>query len=237
MLNVSEIKMTDLAELKTIVEGIQKDLRDTINAKIDKLIQSLAEKDETIEDLKDRVDRLESRVSVLENTNKLLDRRCDDLESYTRRQNLRIVGIPESTEGPENADACLQKVKEEIAKLDTNINLDAAIDRVHRVGPKKDRSGNPIQRAMIVRFTSWKSRTHVYQKRKKGNDNTGARFYVDLTKRRVELKKKAIEKIAGNEKVAFAYADINNNICLLLEDGKKKVFNSEEELDTILGDL
>ena len=46
--------------------------------------------------------------------------RCDDLESYTRQQNLRIVGIPESTEGSENADTCLQKVKEEIAKLDTN---------------------------------------------------------------------------------------------------------------------
>ena len=57
---------------------------------------------------------------------------------------------------------------------------------------------------------------HVYQKRKKGNDNTGARFYVDLTKRRVELKKKAMEKIAGNEKVSFAYAVINSNICVLL---------------------
>ena len=129
-------------------------------------------------------------------------------------------------------------MKEEIAKLDSvHLNLDMAIDRAHRVGPKRDRAGNPTERAMIVRFTSWRSRTQVYTKRKKDGQNNGARFYVDLTKRRADLRKTAVEKTRGNAKVKFAYADVNNNICLLLVDGKKKVFNSEQELDAILATL
>ena len=231
--------MAEYAELKQIVEGIQRDLQGLATTeKIDELIRKLGEKDKTIEELKVRVGGLETRVAVLENTNKLLDRKCDDLESYTRRQNLRIVGIPEPDDGSENAEACLEKVKEEIAKLDdVHLNLDMAIDRAHRVGPKRDRAGNPTERAMIVRFTSWRIRTQVYTKRKKDGQNNGARFYVDLTKRRADLRKTAVEKTRGNAKVKFAYADVNNNICLLLADGKKKVFNSEQELDAILADL
>ena len=90
---------------------------------------------------------------------------------------------------------------------------------------------------MIVRFVSWRARTHVYSNRKKGRDNDGARFYVDLTKRRVNLKNVAIAKAGQNPKVSFAYADVNNNICLMLKDGSKKFLNSEEELDTILAKL
>ena len=229
--------MAELAELRTLVENIRDELREkATTAKIEELIVKIDEKDTAISSLKTRVDNLEARLAVVENTNQLLERKCDDLESYTRRQNLRIIGIPEPQDGSETADICVQKVKEEIARLEIPINLDAAIDRAHRVGPKKDKTGKTVQRAMIVRFTSWKSRTHVYTNRKKVA-NSGTSFYVDLTKRRVDLKKKATEKVNGNEKVKFAYADMNNNTCLMLKDGSKKFFNSEEELDAILGKL
>ena len=231
--------MADLAALKTLVEGIREELRSkATSAKLDELIAKIDEKDTAITTLTDRVNHLESRLAVVEKTNQLLERKCDDLESYTRRQNLRIVGIPEPDDGSETADVCLDKVKEEICKLDgVHLNLDAVIDRAHRVGPKKNKEGKPVQRPMIVRFVSWRSRTHVYSNRKKGKDNNGSRFYVDLTKRRVELKKVAVAKTENNPKVSFAYADVNNNICLMLKDGTKKFFNSEEELDAIIAKL
>ena len=37
------------------------------------------------------------------------------------------------------------------------------------------------------------------------------------TSRRFQLKKKAIEKVKGNKRVKFVYADVNNNVCLMLE--------------------
>ena len=229
--------MADIAELKTLIQGLQAELAKTAKQEsIDDLLGKLATKDETIGNLEKRIENLEARVAVAENTNALLIRKNDDLESYARRQNLRIVGIPEPEDRKESADACIEKVKEEILKLgDLHMNLDWAIDRAHRVGPKKNKQGQPVERAMIVRFTSWRARTNVYTNRKKGN-NEGAKFYTDLTKRRFDLKKKAEEKTRDNEHVKFAYADINNNICLMMADGSKKFINSENELDNILRD-
>ena len=229
--------MSEITELKTLIQGMQAELETTAkNATIEDLIRKIDEKDAKIADLTRRVDLLEGRIAVAENANTLLLQKHDDLESYTRRQNLRIVGIPEPEEGREDGAVCIEKVKEEIAKLDIHLDLDVAIDRAHRVGPKTDRQGKPVQRAMIVRFTSWRARTHVYTNRKK-NKGDGGRFYLDLTKRRFDLKKKAEEKIKDNPKVKFAYADVNNNICLMLSNDTKRILNSETELDTILASI
>ena len=181
-------EMADIAELKTLIEGIQAALKDTVtNQKIEELIRKIDEKDTKITELENRLEALEGRVAVVENVNSLLERKCDDLESYIRRQNLRIVGIVEP-EGGEDGDECLRKVKEEIAKMENvHLDLDRVIDRAHRVGPKRDREGNRVQRAMIVRFTSWRARTHVYTSRKTSKGDV--KFFTDLTKRRFDLKK------------------------------------------------
>ena len=233
--------MDGIADLKKLIEDIQADLQNKATTeKIEELIQKIDAKDQKISDLENKVKQLEGRVTVLETANTLLERKHDDLESYTRRQNLRIVGIPEPADGREDGDACVMKVKEELAKLDLHLNLDQAIDRAHRVGPKNDRRGNRTQRPMIVRFTSWRSRTHVYTNRKKNGDQPrgeGVKYYVDLTKRRFDLKKKAQEKTKDIARVKFCYADVNNNICLMLDDSVKKIFNSEDELDNILANL
>lgn len=229
--------MADIGELKTLIEEIQRDLATKATTeKIEELILKIGEKDTKIAELEIKITTLENRVTESEKSKALLERKCDDLESYTRRQNLRITGIEEPADGNEDGDACMRKVKEEIAKIDgLHLNLDHVIDRAHRVGPKKDRNGNRVQRAMIVRFTSWRARTHVYTNRKKTTGD--GKFYTDLTKRRFDLKKKAQEKTKDNASIKFAYGDVNNNICIMLVDGTKRVFNSEDELDRILANI
>ena len=78
-----------------------------------------------------------------------------------------------------------EKVKDAISELNVpNINLDEVIDRAHRVGKKfTNLTTGQESHAIIVRFTSWRSRTAVYKKRdKKGR----VRFYTDLTRHRQE---------------------------------------------------
>ena len=166
----------------------------------------------------------------------MLERKIDDNESYQRRQSLRIVGIPQHHGGEkETEEICLQKVKNEIRKLDVDIDLDSALDRAHRIGKiKVNEDGIVINRPMIVRFVSWKARTAVYRQREKRGD---IRFYIDLTKRRFLLKKTAIDRVKGNDLVNFVFADVNNNLCLRLTNGTLRFFNSEAELNNILGDL
>ena len=195
------------------------------NDNIDDLINTINEKDLKINVLEDRSKELESKYSLLE-------RKIDDNESYTRRQNLRIIGIPE--EAHESGASCLIKVKEEISKLDLPLNLDVAIDRAHRIGEKvRDDKGNFISRPTIIRFTPWRARTIVYKPRPKYETRPEVgvisakqtKFYVDLIRRRFQLKMKAIEKVKGNKKRKFVYAD------------EKRVFNSDHELDVLLSKI
>ena len=215
-------------ELKLLITEMKNSM--VTKDKFDELFKLLGEKDEKIK-------QLEDRVKVLETQAGLYERRLDDLESYGRRQNLRIVGIPPPSDGrKESADQVLEKVKDAIAALDVpNLNVDEVIDRAHRVGKKFKRVGsNEEIHPIIVRFTSWRSRTAVYRKREKRGRT---RFYTDLTKRRLDLKKLADARTKDNEKVNFAFADVNNNIGLRLADDRMAYFNSEDELDRILASL
>ena len=215
-------------ELKQLITEMKNTM--VTKDKFDELFKLLGEKDDKIAELEDRVKELEYQANLYE-------RRLDDLESYGRRQNLRIVGIPPSPNGhKESADEVLEKVKDAIAALDVpNLNVNEVIDRAHRVGKKYRREGsNDEIQPIIVRFTSWRSRTAVYRKRQKQGPT---RFYTDLTKRRLDLKKLADARTRDNEKVKFAFADVNNNIGLRLADNRMVYFNSIEELERTLTSL
>ena len=75
----------------------------------------------------------------------MLQDRVDSLEQHSRRYNVRISGIPESTGAAENTDAVVKRVGEAIGVAVT----DEMIDRSHRVG-EPGKMGKDI----LVKFTS-----------------------------------------------------------------------------------
>ena len=79
-------------ELRTLIEEIRNSM--VTNARFDELIKRMDEKDEKISELEDKIKELEKQ-------NELFERRLDDVESYGRRQNLRIIGIPPPPTGTE----------------------------------------------------------------------------------------------------------------------------------------
>jgi hypothetical protein len=117
------------------------------------------------------IKRLEDRVEVLEN-------QTDDLEQYSRRNCLRLNGLPEVS--GEDTDCKTLEV------LNKNLNLwppldKSHVDRIHRIGdPNKERK-NPRQ--VIIKFTSYRHRQRVLQ-RKRGLKGTGLFLNEDLTKKR-----------------------------------------------------
>ena len=83
--------------------------------------------------------------------------KVDDLEQYTRRNSVRIMGIPETS----NEDT--DKITIAIAKkIGAEIDIDQ-IDRSHRVGLKKDGGARPI----IVKFTSYRAKAELTSNRRK----------------------------------------------------------------------
>ncbi len=100
---------------------------------------------------------------------------------------------------------------------------DEGIDRAHRIGKKYIKNGRQEQ-AMIVKFTSWRYRTAVYQARKKASNKF---IQLDLTSRRAGLLKSAKMKAEDHENIAFVFVDVNCNLGLKKSNGTFKFFNSD----------
>lgn len=78
----------------------------SLEAKLDKVQVVVAGQGQHITDLESKAEevsqhlqQLEAKCSVLQNDNKWLKLKLSDLVGHSKRQNIRIVGLPESVEG------------------------------------------------------------------------------------------------------------------------------------------
>ena len=115
-----------------------------------------------------------------------------------------------------------------------------SVDRAHRIGRKfeveeEDENGVvtgvSIRQQVIIRFTSLKSRTEVYRKRKKSKN---LRYKVGLTKRRVNLLAKARQSTKHMDEIDYVFAVVNCRLNVKFNEGKFRVSNSETELANII---
>lgn len=116
--------------------------------------------------------------------NAALNGRIDAIEQYSRRNNVRIMGLTEEP-GEKTYEVVIKLLKE---KLD----IDAAngvIDRTHRIG--SIRTGSTRQ--VIVKFVSYQHKMMAMQQRKRLK-GTGISVTEDLTKERLSLFKSAQAK-------------------------------------------
>ncbi len=220
----SLIKMGDINELKRLMLEMKEELL----AKISTLEEKVTAKDDKLDALEKLLEATKDELIESNNMRKLLERRLDDMEQYGRRKNLRIVGI--KSDDNETAEKCLEKVKTHLQEIAPDLDLVRDIDRAHRIGKPTDKNGKPVDRAVIVRFTSYRARTLAYRKRKETKGKDGPRIYIDQTKRRFDLRKKAVELVKSRPLVDYAFVDVNCNLVIRFKDGSFKHFNSEEEL-------
>ena len=217
----------EVEALFKLIEDIKTELQEKATLKkIDELLAEIRQKDKKIE-------ILESKVAILENSVNLLSIRCDSNEQYSRRTSVRINNIPLPVDGNETSNQVFAKVKSVIEESEADVS-EAYLDRAHRVGkPFVDHDGTRKQQ-IIVKFSTWYHRTLFYRARKK---LSSAKVYLDLTQTRFKLLKDSRAKVQGNSKVDFVFADVNCSLCVRLKNGTFKSFNSDEELDKILGGL
>ena len=118
------------------------------------------------------VEELKPIHAKLEDVNKELDKISKDLASHSqkmeylenqsRRNNIRVNGIPESdNETWEDAEV---KVKRAIKD---NLGIEVDIERAHRVDRRKTKSGQANQnhpRTIVCRLRDWKQREQVLRK-------------------------------------------------------------------------
>ena len=224
--NMSEIPASpDMEALfKQFTDKVIQTLKDEISA----LRVDLAKKDTIIDNLQKENQSIQARVNKIESRN-------DDLEQYSRRNSVRVSGIPENDE--ENTDNIILNISDAIG---ANLN-ERDICRSHRVG---DKSKGP--RSIIVKFVSYNAKQKLMIKRKDLgttpaeelfpnadwlSDDISISVNDDLTKRRAILAFEA-RKAKRAEKIKDTWVS-NGKIMVKLNNDDRKVIRTKEDLDEL----
>ena len=130
------------------------------------------------------------------------------MEAYSRRENLKFEGIPE-TFASSDKDGATQRgeVSTENTKavltdfLERVLGIEDAQDieyqRVHRMGKPRKESGR--ERIIIARFLRFSDRERVLKRGRKLKE-TGYKMYEDLPKEIHEMRKLQMEKLKNARK-------------------------------------
>ena len=156
-----------------------------------------------------------------------LEAALEKQEQYSRRQCLRVYGIPESPQ--ENTD---QAILDLAAKM--GVNLDSRdIDRSHRITPKRQVTQSENQqphskpKAIIVKFARYNARNMMYAAKSRLK-NTGIVIREDLTPERQGLYFKTLH----HENTTRTWS-IDGKIFTMTTDGRKKVITSIRDIERL----
>ena len=112
-----------------------------------------------------------------------------ELEDRSRRNNVRIDGIPEISN--ETWESCEEEVRK-IIKNKLDITDDIELDRCHRMGKFQRNKSKP--RTVVCKFLRSKDKHKVLQNAKKLK-NTGIFIYEDFSNATMELRKSLWEEV------------------------------------------
>ena len=131
----------------------------------------------TLSNMENEIDSHKSKICALES-------KVDQLEQYSRKNSIRIQGLPEDTD-EDTPKIIVQFFNEEMKTSITNIDLDNA----HRLG-RVNEINRTSPRDIIVKFTSYLKKEELMQKRSslKRNPKT-SKIYIndDLTPTKAKI--------------------------------------------------
>lgn len=135
----------NFARVLTAIQGIKHDFSEFTNR--------LAEAEQRIGDMEDNVTTLQKTVTALQKQVTSLTAKTEDQENHSRRNNLRLINLPEGAEG-RDATAFLERWLPEVLGADS-FPYPVFIQRAHRL---QDRRECNIPRVLIMRFLNFKDK-------------------------------------------------------------------------------
>lgn len=162
---IEKMQQESLRRLQS-VETTVKDNTDTLKSVTD----SLEFLGKQVEDVTKQVETLQTRVETLVKENTVLRSKCNDMDIYKRRWNLRVSGIPKRP--GENIKRIIIDLFSQVSP-DIADQLSLSVDIAHRLGPHSREVSS--SRRIIVQFLlrshrdkSWKdAKTSVVLKERK----------------------------------------------------------------------
>ncbi|MCD8313594.1 MAG: hypothetical protein LUC24_05475 [Bacteroidales bacterium] len=147
------------------------------NENKDKELQKLAEENNSLKirirqiEAKDSMMQQESvkqniKIEKLEESAKYLTRKTTDLENRSRRDNLRIIGLPENHDEKTSLDSILQEIVKENCPEVLESEGEMVIERIHRSPPERDPKLK-TPRNIVAKLQSYKVKEKILNAAKK----------------------------------------------------------------------
>lgn len=221
-----------IAVMNSSVDAVKKSFADlqqdiTANAK------RLAEAEGRIGDTEDGLQSVKTEMTDAAKRIAYLESKTEDMENRARRNNLRLVGLPESAEGTQPMIDYIQRMLPVWLGLDGTKSF--TLERAHRTlaRPRPDQN-----RAVIIRFLRFQDREFVFntsKQRSLSHDGHKIFFAQDLSAETIKarspfnaVRKKFIE--------AGSFRGFTLRPCKMraLHNGKIILFSTPEEAENFL---
>lgn len=165
------------------------------------------------EDIQTKLSDLQSQVRNLQSSN-------NNLEQYTRKNSVRLFGIPENIEDIETTT--LQIFND---KMSTPITRED-IEIIHRTGRPFTDKPRPI----LIKFTSHKKKTDIMRSKK---HLKGSKIFIteDLTKENYK-KIQELNNIRKSNRIKSVWT-IDGKIRIQMNNGQVKFINNQQDINDI----
>lgn len=179
-----------------------------------------------------RLSALETRCVELADSNNKLLRKMTDLESRSRRNNIRIIGLPESIEGPQPTTFFSELLVELLGE--ETLTSPPELDRAHRSLAAKPPSGSR-PRPVIIRLHRYQTKDLIVQEARKRRGKlqyrgTSVQIFEDYAPEVAEERSKYRTVMADLYNLSLRPALLfPARLQVTLGDGTKKRFSSPEE--------
>lgn len=170
--SASESSVESEAESSSILLAIQ-NMNKTMTDRFDLLEASLASTQASLVSLGDRIKEVENATADYDRRLSLVEQKCAktqseneelrhkviDLEARSRRQNIKIVGLPEKVENGRPTEFLIKFIPDLLGA--SNFSKPLEVDRAHRLGRQLGEDARP--RVMIARIHHFQMKEKILQ--------------------------------------------------------------------------
>lgn len=128
-------------------------------ASIEENQDSIQQLETSVTDIQERLELLEAKCAVLEKDNEVLREKVDDLENRSRRNNVRIIGLPEKVEGKQPT-AFVDTLLREVFGQET-FPTPMIAERAHRIAITKTNPNDNRPRPFIMRIHHFQTKERI----------------------------------------------------------------------------
>uniref|UniRef100_A0A087YSK6 L1 transposable element RRM domain-containing protein n=1 Tax=Poecilia formosa TaxID=48698 RepID=A0A087YSK6_POEFO len=188
------------AQLQTSINGVK--------ATLDKVLTRVAEAENRISQTEDAISELKQLTKQLKGDNEFLKKKIDQLENYSSRNNIRVLGLKEGSEVMDPVKFFTTWIPELLgAGGPAAQRLEVKIERAHRTGTMEPRPGEPPRttpKPVLVRLLRFQDCEKILAlAKKRGNvsfDNRKMSFFPDMSPELARRRKQLVPALQAISK-------------------------------------